>query len=130
MKKIFLTIGLLFLFLPFAGQAQDVLGQELDFNIESSYDLTQRTELTAALIKLSPTGYWYADTNWWSNLTLEQQTEINQSLISLTTEFEEKIYPSLTRTFGSEWTPGIDKDTRIVILIHPMKKGTLFTPVQ
>ncbi len=124
MKKIFLTIGLLFLFLPFSGQAQDVLGQESDFNIEFSYDFAQRNELTATLIKLSPTGYWYADTNWWENLTLGQQIEVNQSLIPLTAEFEEKIYPTLTRTFGSEWNPGIDKDTRVTILLHPMKTGT------
>jgi len=124
MKKIFLTISLIFLFLPLFGEAQDILDQELDFNIESSYDLTQRTELTATLIKLSPTGYWYADSDWWGNLTLERQTEINQSLIPLITEFEENIYPILTRTFGSEWTPGIDKDTRVTILMHPMKKGT------
>ena len=124
MKKFFLTITLIFLSLPLFSQAQDILGQEINFNIESSYDFSQRTELTAILIKLSPTSYWYADNNWWKKLTSEQQEEINQSLISLTAEFEEKIYPTLTRTFGSEWSPGVDKDTRITVLIHPMTKGT------
>ena len=98
--------------------------KELNFDIEPSYDFFQRTEITATLVKLSPTAYWYADSNWWSNLTSQEQTETSQSLTSLIEKFETEIYPTLTRTFGSEWTPGIDKDTRITILIHTMKKGT------
>lgn len=52
----------------------------------------------------------------------EEQKITGESLDSLILEFEDDIYPILTRTFGLEWTPGIDKDTRITILIHPMKK--------
>ncbi len=37
-------------------------------------------------------------------------------------EFKNRIYPILTAAFGSEWKPGIDKDERITILFHPMKK--------
>ena len=37
-------------------------------------------------------------------------------------EFESKIYPVLTGNLGSEWNPGIDKDSRITILIHPMNE--------
>jgi len=123
-KILFLAITVIFLSSPFFIEAQAVLGQEAVFNIESSYDLSQRTELTATLVRLSPTLYWYLDTKFWKELTLEQQAEINQSLTSLSEEFETTIYPNLTRTFGSEWLPGIDKDTRITILIHQMTKGT------
>ncbi|MDP3991066.1 MAG: hypothetical protein Q8P63_02105, partial [Candidatus Nealsonbacteria bacterium] len=94
-KRIFFIVALGFLSWPFSGQAQSVLGQNLNFNIESSYDLDQRTEITAVLIKLSPTAYWYADNAWWSSLNSEQQGEVEGSLISLTTEFEEKIHPVL-----------------------------------
>ncbi|PIS17315.1 MAG: hypothetical protein COT59_01275 [Candidatus Nealsonbacteria bacterium CG09_land_8_20_14_0_10_42_14] len=123
-RYLFLITISIFLSLPLFSQAQDILGGELIFNIESSYDLTQRTELAATLIKLSPTAYWYADSAWWNGFTAQEQEEVSQSLTSLATEFEENIYPVLTRTFGSEWTPGIDKDTRITILVHPMKKVT------
>ena len=125
MKKILiLTIISIFLVLPLFSQAQDVLDQEATFNVESSYDFAQRTELLAILIKISPTVYWYVDSNWWEELSAEQQEEVRQSLNSLAEEFEINIYSTLTRTFGSEWTPGIDKDTRITVLLHPMKKGT------
>jgi len=123
-KFLFFTIISVFLSLPLFSEAQNVLGQEVSFNIESSHDLSERTELSATLIKNSLTAYWYIDTIFWEELNSEQQAEIEQSLISLIEEFETNIYPALTRTFGFEWTPGIDKDTRITILIHPMRKGT------
>ncbi|MBA7633724.1 hypothetical protein ES703_41295 [subsurface metagenome] len=125
MKRfLFLTIISIFLFLPHFSEAQDVLGQNTRFDIEPPFDLSERTELTATLIRLSPTAYWYLDTSFWENLSTEGQEQVNQSLDSLTEEFEWQIYPTLTRTFGSEWIPGIDKDTRITVLIHPMRKGT------
>ena len=122
-KILFLSASVIFLALPLFIEAQDVLGQETVFNIESSYDFSQRTELTATLARLSPTLYWYIDTKFWEELNSEQQAKINQSLTSLSEEFEMTIYPKLTRIFGSEWSPGIDKDTRITILIHQMAKG-------
>jgi len=114
MIKKLLIISII-LFLPVFGSAQT---EGVVFNIEPSYDLSQRTELIASLIQTSPTAYWYVD----NALSSGKMAEIKQSLGSLVLEFEDKIYPTLTRTFGSEWKPGIDKDTRITILIHPMKK--------
>lgn len=124
MKKTFLIIIAAFLFLPSFSQAQDILGQETAFNIESSYDLLRRSALSASLIRISPNAYWYIDTDFWTGLNQDQQSEINQSLVSLAEEFETNIYPKLTRTLGLEWSPGIDKDTRITILMHQMTKGT------
>ncbi|OGZ23969.1 MAG: hypothetical protein A2896_01350 [Candidatus Nealsonbacteria bacterium RIFCSPLOWO2_01_FULL_43_32] len=121
-KNLFLAITVIFLSSPLFIKAQDILGQQTNFNVESSYDLSQRTELTATLIRLSPTLYWYIDTKFWGELNAERQSELNQSLTSLSEEFETAIYPKLTRTFGSEWSPGIDKDTRVTVLMHPMKK--------
>lgn len=117
-------IASFFLVLPLLAEAQDILGQQTVFNIEASYDIFQRSALTASLIKISPTAYWYIDADFWTGLNSEQQIEINQSLTSLTEEFEINIYPKLTRIFGSEWSPGIDKDTRITILMHQMPKAT------
>jgi hypothetical protein len=118
---------LLFLFiliLPNFVWAQDTLGETRSFDIESSYDLSKRQELPAVLIKISPQLYWYADNAWWSELAAEEQDRIKVSLNVLTEEFENRIYPILTDAFGSEWNPGIDRDSRITILIHPMKKNS------
>jgi len=114
----------IFIFSPCLVEAQEVLGQQTVFNVEASYDLSQRTTLTANLIKISPTAYWYFDSALWAELSFDQQAIMSQSLDSLAEEFETNIYPKLTRVFGSEWSPGIDKDTRITILLHQMTKTT------
>ncbi|MEZ7893501.1 MAG: hypothetical protein QMC67_17330 [Candidatus Wallbacteria bacterium] len=41
----------------------------------------------------------------------------------LVSEFDNKIYPNDTATFGSEWKPGIDNDNRITILLMDIKDG-------
>lgn len=123
-KFLFFTIISIILFSPLFSQGQDILGQETIFNIESSYDLSQRSQLSATLIKISPSAYWYMDKDFWHGLSYDSggQGEIERSLNALAQEFEESIYPKLTQTFGFEWSPGIDKDTRITVLMHPMKK--------
>jgi hypothetical protein len=125
MKKVlFLTTFLLLACLPALTSAQEAVGQQVIFNIEPTYDVSQRSEATATLVKISGTAYWYLDNIWWNLLSEAKQEEVRSSLDELTLEFESNIYPNLTRTFGSEWNPGIDKDSRITILIHPMKKGS------
>ena len=53
---------------PFLGLAQDVVNQQADFNIEPAQDLYQRTEISAILIKVSLTAYWYVDKTWCQGL--------------------------------------------------------------
>jgi len=118
MKKIILLIITCFLLLPVVASA-DSLGERRNFYIDSSYDLNKRNNINAVLLKITPKAYFYADENWW-NLT--PQNQIYAALSSLGDEFDNKIYPVLTANFGSEWAPGIDKDDRITVLIHPMIK--------
>jgi len=118
MKKIILLAIACFLFLPVAAKA-DSLGEKRNFYIDSSYDLDKRGSINAVLLKVTSRAYFYADESWW-NLAL--QNEVYATLSSLGDEFDNNIYPVLTTNYGSEWTPGIDKDARITILIHPMIK--------
>ncbi|MBU3895887.1 hypothetical protein KKG36_01015 [Patescibacteria group bacterium] len=118
-KLIFLTIVCFVLF-P-AGASADGLGEKRSFYIDSSYDLKGRDHIAAVLLKISPKAYFYADEDWWS---LAPQNEIYAALGSLSDQFNNAIYPVLTSAFGSEWNPGIDKDSRITILIHPMIDGS------
>ena len=117
--QIIVFFGIIFLLLPLFVNA-DTLGQKVDFFIDSNYDLEKREKITATLEKISPQLYFYLDDNWWSPLVYWKKEEIRRSLNSLAQEFENQIYPTLTNTFGFEWKPGIDKDERITILIHPM----------
>ncbi len=118
-KLIFITSLVLFLIIGF-GVSAESLGEKKTFYIEPSYDLFKREELTAVLVKITPKVYFYVDEGWWY---LSPRNEIYQVLSDLGEEFDNKIYPTLTSTFGPEWKPGIDKDSRITVLIHPIIKS-------
>ena len=120
MKKfLFLTI-IFTLFLPQIIAAEEVVGDSVNFYIQSQYDSLGREETEATLLKISSRAYWYLDNQWWEDLSESQKEELTEALDSLANEFDSKIYPVLAGNFGSEWKPGIDKDSRITILIHPM----------
>ena len=117
--KILFFAFLAVVFLP-AGVSAEFLGQVVNFSIDSSYDATKSEELPATLVKNSPKLLLYIDDGWWSNQNPFEQAEVRNALQALTAEFGGKIYPVLTSAFGFEWNPGIDNDSRITVLFHPM----------
>ncbi|MBI4359096.1 MAG: peptidoglycan-binding protein [Candidatus Nealsonbacteria bacterium] len=124
MKRFFVSIFFLSITLIPSSAAAFSIGDSQIFNVESTFDLTQRDQLTASLKKTTNQAYFYFDNAWWSQLRSEQQIQVTNSLNNLGEEFDGKIYPVLTQAFGDVWNPGIDKDTRITILFHPMKEAS------
>jgi len=112
-------IGIVFLSLPFFVSAVS-LGEQSNFFVDPTYDLFKREEISAILQRIGSRAYFYIDNSWWDLLDYQKKEEVNRALSSLDDEFYYKIYPTLTSAFGSEWKPGIDKDEKITILIHPM----------
>ena len=115
-------IGIVFFCLPGFVSAIS-LGQKTDFFIDPDFDLSERQEIPAYLQRISYEAYFYVGLEWWDGMNQQEKNEIKQALQNLDREFHNKIYPVLTSAYGSEWKPGIDKDNRITILIHPMIKG-------
>ena len=97
------------------------LGQEQEFFIVSSYDAQDRDTLEAELGFIGSYAYFYIDKEWWGALDLEERKEVNDGIRALNSEFTNIVYPELREYYGSEARPGIDKDKRITILLHPMK---------
>ena len=120
MKKFIFIVSLIFLLTLGFNVYADSVGQRKDFYIDSSYDLYNREKVGAVLVKLDSNLYFYVDQSWWNSVS---QNKAYQGLSELGQEFEENIYPTLTSVFGPEWNPGIDKDSVITILIHPMKES-------
>jgi len=55
---------------------------------------------------------------------LENGRNVPDSAIkNIVNTFDEKIYPTDTKIFGSEWKPGIDGDNRIFLLLLDIKDG-------
>lgn len=112
-------LGIAFL-IPVFAQAISI-GQERSFNIQSAYDLSGRGKIDVELIKITNKIYFYADQQWLNKLSLGNKQEIDNKLYNLSSEFEHRIYPILTQTFGFEDNPGIDNDSKMIIVLHKMK---------
>ena len=108
--------------IPFIVSADDG-GQQTSFYIDHSYDLQKRAQLTATLLTGTTNLYFYVDNSWWNSLSVSDQIKAKFAFQDLGKEFEEKIYPTLTRIFGSESRPGIDNDVHITALFHPMTES-------
>ena len=119
-KSLFLFFLISGLFSASMAQA-DFVGQRTKFSINSGYDEAGRTDLMATLAVMSHKAYFYVDEGWWNSLDQSQQPEAKLLLESLGQEFDQKIYPTLSAAFGSEWRPGIDGDEKITVLFHALR---------
>ena len=121
-RKIVLFTAVFLIFTAGVNFAQAIsVGQERSFNIQSQYDLLGRSKIDTQLMKITNQLYFYADKIWFNELLSENKNEINNKLYNLSSEFEYKIYPILTQTFGFEDSPGIDDDSRILVVLHKME---------
>lgn len=97
------------------------IGETANFSIDEERDLLLRDAIVATLIKIGPEAYYYMETTVWNALSQVQQSDVVLAVDALDREFHSVMYPTLTSTFGSEWNPGIDNDSRITVLFHRMK---------
>jgi len=122
-KKIFLLfsgllislfIGFLFPNVSLAGW-----GQEAIFFVDSEHDLYGRNQIEAQLLKTTNKIYFYIDKQWYEDF--DQRNELDNKLYNLVNNFEYKTYPNLTNLLGTEDNPGVDNDSRVIILLQPLK---------
>ncbi len=121
-KKIFFAVGILLFLVAVDVKAVNV-GDTVNFNVDKSFDINGRTQISATLIQTSPKLYFYVDKLWWDQQTQVKKNSILTSLDSLSNEFNNNIYPNLTSLFGSEWSPGIDNDQKITVLFEAMNNA-------
>jgi hypothetical protein len=111
---------LFFLFAP--SSFADSLGQSKTFNVDSTYDYNGRTEIVTTLHYIGGRSYFYLENNWWNSLSSRERIQIETNIFNLSSEFDKIIYPKLTEFFGGVWDPGIDNDSRIVILMTKLRQ--------
>lgn len=119
MKRIFIIVILCILFVATKAEAVS-FGDVTSFNVDKDFDASARTQISATLVKTTQKLYFYIEKNWWDSQVQAKQNEVLANLDSISAEFENKIYPTLTSVFGSEWKPGVDGDNRITILFESM----------
>jgi hypothetical protein len=132
-KKIRLKLLFVFAFFLFAGGADFSVARaaaETDFFIDSTYDFSGRNSITATSRFESGNAHFYVEDAYWANLSPADQTSLLSNITGLGKEFDNAIYPSLRQFYGSEWTPGIDNDSKIYVLLTDIIKdaGGYFNP--
>jgi len=104
-------------FVCFNGVQAAALGDQVTFYVDSGYDLSGRTQVTATLRVIGDRIYFYVEDDYWNSLNGTYRNALREKLEDLADEFDTVIYPKERSVFGSEWTPGIDGDERITVLI-------------
>lgn len=93
------------------------------FFVDASYDSSSRSTLSATPVFEGARATFFVDDEWWGLQSSARQDELKSKAQELSREFDAVIYPTLTSVFGSEWTPGVDGNIRITVLIHSMRQG-------
>ncbi len=122
-KKQFFILLCLLIFVPVMTRADNV-GQQQNFFVDPGYTSTTKTQISATLVRNSDKAYFYIDNDWLNQRTEKEKESLYSVLSTLGKEFDSNIYAQLTSVFGSEAMPGIDRDTRVTILLHSMKENT------
>ncbi len=117
-----LAVAIIFSWLA-AGTAKAwLVGETVVFNLDQNFDAAGRSEATATLQFVGDRAIYYVDKNWWQSLSLVDLAARKEEISKLLVEFDQIIYPRLTKAYGAEWSPGIDNELRLNILLTPLKK--------
>lgn len=119
--KIILFITVLLLAAGTANAAS--IGETVNFNVDKDFDASGRSQLSATLVKSAKSIYFYIEKPWWDSQFPAKKEDILTALDTLSKEFDDKIYPTLTSVFGQEWRPGVDGDSKITVLFEPMNSA-------
>lgn len=105
--------------MPFFVLAANI-GDQKNFNVSALYDVSGRASLAATLRVMGQKAQYYIEDSYWNSKTSSEQQEIMQRTQGLSAEFDNRIYPLATNFWGAEPNPGIDNDSRVVILLSSL----------
>jgi len=95
------------------------VGEKEVFNVDAFYDFFNRSQVGATVLKIGEEAVYYVDDRWWQSQT--NQTAVMAAIDDLSEEFDKRIYPQTTEVFGQEWSPGVDNEFKITILITQLQ---------
>lgn len=97
------------------------VGETPVFNVNSFYDYANRSKVNAVLRHVGDKAVFYVDEDWWSSQASKEDAD--NYIAALSDEFDKVIYPRLTQVYGQEWSPGIDNEFKITVLLSRLQGG-------
>lgn len=122
MKKLLVLLLLIFVF-PLTFVSAQNEGDSRIFYIEPSYDKANREKTEAILCKETDKLFFYADVQWWEELSSPQRKRYEDKMEDLGEEFKEHIRPKMTDLFGTEPIHPVTTQNKISVLLHPMREN-------
>lgn len=106
------------------------MSQQKDFLVDDKYDLYGRSQSQAFLAHESENALFYLEKEYFDSLAVWQREGVMSQIVQAGKDFDEVIYPTTKDIFGDEWNPGIDNESRIVILLTRLNHnvGGYFNP--
>lgn len=92
------------------------------FFIESSFDVSSRITIKATKRLEGNKAHYYVEDDYYNLLSPFGRTNLLSDIQSLSDAFDKQIYNSVTLVFGLPWTPGIDGDTKITVVLTQTQK--------
>lgn len=129
-KKLFFLSSVLLLVLLIGITQKASASAEVGFLIDPAYDNNGRDAMTATNRLTSQNAYFYVDDAYWAKLDSQSRVAVDLNISALADEFDKTIYPKMREIYGLEWSPGIDNDPKIYILLADIRKdaGGYFNP--
>ena len=91
------------------------------FFVDSDFDAFLREDVTATLYYAGNKAEYYVEDAYLATLGGFARDRLKENIIELSNTFDKDIYHVLTRTFGLEWTPGIDNNPKTTVLLLQIK---------
>ena len=113
---VILPILILFLLAPAIANAES-------FFVNENFDAQGRKIIEANLERTSTNSYFFIEKEYLDTLPETEASQLKSVVAGLASEFDTNIYPKLREVFGKEQSPGIDGDSKVIILLHNMKGG-------
>ena len=121
-KKIYFAVSIgIFLFLAAPRAYADFAGEQRTFSVDPKYDSMGRSQVIATLRATSQKAYFYVADDYWDSLSQVSRNNLQDLIIGMGNEFDNRIYPIETSFFGSEPNPGVDNDPRITMLLTALR---------
>ena len=119
MKRVIFKITILFVF--FANVAFAETLEDKIFYVDPSFSENSSNYTLRAKHILQKNGLdFYIDSNFWNTNDPEEQRKIKEDLTGVSERFKVN-QAKIISLFGREAYPGIDKNTNLVVLLHPLK---------
>ena len=93
------------------------------FFVDSAYDRLHRSSVGASQLYSGNKVEFYIEDSYLSTLGGFSRDRLDEDIEALSDTFDNQIYNTLTRIFGLEWTPGIDNNPKLTVLLVQMKEG-------